>query len=137
MMTLELQPWCDGRVRCSAWLGGMALLLLLALQLSQLFGGGRTPAERCLHVVMDTLHRLRLRVCNWQLRARAKFLRGVADLLESRFKLVRLCAECLDFLYGVFVGHISVNLVNGVVPPNDPSSATGPAKTPEREGGAQ
>jgi hypothetical protein len=60
--------------------------------------------------VKFSLNRLRLQMCNWQLRARANLLRRIADMFESRLKFVRLCAQCLDFLYSIFVGHIDSSL---------------------------
>ena len=118
------------RVGWSAWLGVLVLLAECILYL--LFA--RTAGERLLHLVMNPLHGLRLWVCNWQLRARAKFLRRLACLFESRFKLVCLFAQFLDFLYFVFVGHIDVVRKET---PNDKSSATASTASVARKEGVQ
>ena len=109
-------------VRCSAWLGGMALLLVYLLLCVRVTVEGDVlltkplGLERCLRRLVRFLRQL-----GWRLQ--------IAGLLVCKLALDVFYA-LLDFrkrlLRVVFIHRLYVDY--GVMPPNDPSSATRPKK---------
>jgi len=110
---MNLMFWTQHGSAASRW--GVLLGIVFGVFLFRINAG-----ERLTHFVMDSFDCLRIWMFNGQLRARANMLRGIATLYESRFQVIRLLAQLLDFLYGILVGHENDE-------PNDPSSATRPA----------
>ena len=101
-------------VRCSAWLGGMVLLLVVLGLLVGVTGNG-------VGVPFSVVWRVSLRVFAVGLRIRAYWLFFLADALDFIGAAKNVCR-----LFSHFVGCLFHNRkgVKDVMPPNDKSSAT-------------